>query len=91
MNYLCFRNLVGATHTKEHAEMLAASFEITDGPNDEGEMFTRAGKLSDSFTKPYANEEAARAANGGAYPPDLSIVAKARHGGEDYIFSLLTV
>jgi len=90
MNYLYFRNLVGTTHTKEHAEMLAASFEVTDGPNDVGQMFTRPGKLSDRFLGPYANEEEARAANGGAYPPDLSIVAKARHGGEDYIFSLLT-
>lgn len=53
-------------------------------------MFKRPGKLSDRFPSPYANEEAARAANNGAYPPDLSYITSARHGGEDYIVSLLT-
>jgi ubiquinol-cytochrome c reductase cytochrome c1 subunit len=61
-----------------------------DGPNDEGEMFERPGKLSDPLPRPYANEEAGRAANGGALPPDLSLMAKARHGGIDYIVALLT-
>lgn len=50
----------------------------------------RPGKLSDYFPSPYPNEEAARAANNGAYPPDLSYIALARHGGEDYLFALLT-
>mmetsp|Transcript_2471 Transcript_2471/g.4825 ORF Transcript_2471/g.4825 Transcript_2471/m.4825 type:complete len:281 (-) Transcript_2471:218-1060(-) len=90
MHFMCYRNLVGFTHTKEHAEMLAGSIEVTDGPNDEGEMFERPGKLFDRFPAPYPNEEAARAANGGAYPPDLSLVCKARPHGEDYIFALLT-
>jgi len=90
MNFMCYRNLVGVTHTREHAEMLAQSIEVQDGPNDEGEMFDRPGKLFDRFPKPYANEEAARAANGGAYPPDLSLISKARPGGEDYVFALLT-
>lgn len=53
-------------------------------------MFQRPGKLSDRFPSPYPNEEAARAANNGALPPDLSYITSARHGGEDYIFSLLT-
>eukprot|EP00467_Chlorarachnion_reptans_P005312 CAMPEP_0114504936 /NCGR_PEP_ID=MMETSP0109-20121206/10560_1 /TAXON_ID=29199 /ORGANISM="Chlorarachnion reptans, Strain CCCM449" /LENGTH=279 /DNA_ID=CAMNT_0001683291 /DNA_START=107 /DNA_END=946 /DNA_ORIENTATION=+ len=90
MNFLCYRNLVGTTHTKEHAEMLAGSIEVKDGPNDEGEMFDRPGKLFDRFPAPYPNEEAARAANGGAYPPDLSMIVKARPHGEDYVFALLT-
>jgi len=90
MNFMCYRNLVGVTHTREHAEMLAQSVEVTDGPNDAGEMFERPGKLFDRFPAPYPNEEAARAANGGAYPPDLSLVVKARPGGEDYVFALLT-
>uniref|UniRef100_A0A671QUL0 Cytochrome c-1 n=1 Tax=Sinocyclocheilus anshuiensis TaxID=1608454 RepID=A0A671QUL0_9TELE len=64
--------------------------EVVDGPDDSGEMFTRPGKLSDYFPKPYANPEAARAANNGALPPDLSYIISARHGGEDYLFSLLT-
>lgn len=63
---------------------------VKDGPNEAGEYFMRPGKLSDYFPSPYPNEEAARAANNGAYPPDLSWITSARHGGEDYIFALLT-
>ncbi|KAM5157763.1 cytochrome c1, heme protein, mitochondrial [Mantella aurantiaca] len=90
MDYLAFRNLVGVSHTEAEAKALAEEFEILDGPDENGEMFTRPGKLSDRFPKPYPNPEAARASNNGALPPDLSYIANARHGGEDYIFSLLT-
>jgi ubiquinol-cytochrome c reductase cytochrome c1 subunit len=69
---------------------MAEEVEYTDGPDDQGAMFQRPGKLADYLPAPYPNEEAARAANGGALPPDLSLMAKARHGGVDYIFSLLT-
>ena len=69
---------------------MAAEIEVVDGPNDEGEMFTRPSKLSDHFPRPYANEQAARFANGRAYPPDLSLITKARHNGQNYVFSLLT-
>ena len=55
---------------------------ITDGPNEEGDMFQRPGKLSDRFPRPYANDEAAKAANNGALPPDLTYIVNARHGGE---------
>ena len=64
-------------------------YEITDGPNSEGEMFQRPAKLSDKFVMPYPNAKAAQAANGGAYPPDMSVLAKARKGGVDYLYSLL--
>lgn len=64
--------------------------QVRDGPDDTGNYFDRPGKLSDYFPSPYPNEEAARAANNGAYPPDLSYIVSARKGGEDYIFSLLT-
>uniref|UniRef100_A0A1A8G260 Cytochrome c1, heme protein, mitochondrial n=1 Tax=Nothobranchius korthausae TaxID=1143690 RepID=A0A1A8G260_9TELE len=90
MEYLAFRNLVGVSHTEEEVKALAEEFEIVDGPDENGEMFTRPGKLSDYFPKPYPNPEAARAANNGALPPDLSYIVNARHGGEDYVFSLLT-
>ncbi|XP_007907494.1 cytochrome c1, heme protein, mitochondrial [Callorhinchus milii] len=90
MEYLAFRNLVGVSHTEEEAKAIAEEYEIVDGPDENGEMFTRPGKLSDYFPKPYANSEAARAANNGALPPDLSYIANARHGGEDYVFTLLT-
>lgn len=87
---LAFRNLVGVTHTLDEAKLIAASYDIVDGPNDAGEMFTRAGKVSDKLPLTYPNEEAAKAANGGANPPDLSLITKARHNGSNYVFSLLT-
>ncbi|KAL6507272.1 Cliotide T12 [Orobanche gracilis] len=77
-------------YTEEETKAMAAEIEVVDGPNDEGEMFTRPGKLSDRFPQPYANEQAARFANGGAYPPDLSLITKARHNGQNYAFALLT-
>ena len=90
LEFLHFRQLVGVTHTEEQAKVLAAKADVVDGPNDKGEMFTRPGRLSDAFPSPYPNDEAARFANGGGSPPDLSLMAKARHGGEDYLFALLT-
>eukprot|EP00210_Caulerpa_lentillifera_P006348 g6064.t1 len=89
LNLIHFRDLVGVAYTEEEAKELASELEVEDGPNDEGEMFTRPGRLSDKFPSPYANEEAARFANGGAYPPDLSLMTKARHNGTNYVFSLL--
>lgn len=90
MDTLAYRNLVGVTHTEAQAKMIAASVEVKDGPNDEGAMFERPGTLADRFVRPYDNDEHAAFINGGAIPPDFSQLAKARHGGEDYIFSLLT-
>jgi len=87
---IAFRQLVGVTHDEAGAKALAAKYDIKDGPDATGEMFTRPGRLPDTFPGPYANEDAARHANGGALPPDLSLIVKARHGGEDYIFALLT-
>ena len=92
MKYLSYRNLAekgGPEFTVEQAKAIAASFEVTDGPNEDGEMFVRPGKLSDKFIMPYENVKAAQAANGGAYPPDMSVLIKARGDGADYIYSLL--
>lgn len=89
LQYRAYRHLVGVSHTEEQAKALARSVEVKDGPNDEGEMFTRPGKLFDHFPSPYPNEEYARFINGGAVPPDLSLVVLGRPGGEDYVFSLL--
>ena len=69
---------------------LAAEYEVTDGPDDSGDMFKRPGLPSDKIPGPYANQQQARAANGGAYPPNLALVIKARHHGPDYVYSLLT-
>ena len=92
MKYLSYRNLSekgGPEFSIEQAKAIAANFEVTDGPNDDGEMFERSAKLSDKFVMPYANVKEAQAANGGAYPPDMSVLAKARSGGVDYIYSVL--
>ena len=92
MKYLSYRNLSekgGPEFSLAQAKAIAASFEVTDGPNSDGEMFNRPGKLSDKFVMPYENVKAAEAANGGAYPPDMSVLVKARGGGVDYIYSLL--
>ena len=92
MKYLSYRNLAekgGPEFTEAQAKAIAASFEVIDGPNADGEMFTRPAKLSDKFVMPYENVKAAQAANGGAYPPDMSVLVKARGGGANYIYSLL--
>ena len=92
MKYLSYRNLSekgGPEFSVAQAKAIAASFEVTDGPNADGDMFQRPGKLSDKFVMPYENVKAAEAANGGAYPPDMSVLVKAWGGGVDYIYSLL--
>jgi len=92
VQHLSYRNLSekgGPEFSTEEAIAIAAQFEVEDGPNSDGEMFMRQGRLSDKFVKPYPNVEASTAANGGAYPPDMSVLAKARAGGADYIYSLL--
>ena len=92
MKYLSYRNLAekgGPEFSVEQAKAIAANFEVIDGPNSDGEMFTRPARLSDKFVPPYANDEEAKASNGGAYPPDMSVLVKARKGGANYIYSLL--
>ena len=92
IQHLSYRNLSekgGPEFSLDEAKAIAAQFEVTDGPNDEGEMFTRPRRLSDKFVNPFPNIQAATAANGGAYPPDMSVLVKARKGGADYIYSLL--
>ena len=92
MQYLSYRNLGepgGPEFTQEEVKAIAASVEIEDGPDSQGEMFTRSGKPSDKFKSPYPNVEASTAANGGAYPPDMSVLVKARPGGADYMYSVL--
>ena len=92
MKYLSYRNLAeegGPEFSLEQAKAIAGNFEVVDGPNSDGEMFTRPAKLSDKFVMPYANEQEAKVSNGGAYPPDMSVLVKARAGGADYIYSVI--
>lgn len=90
MKQLHFRHLVNQLYPEKRVKQIAMSYDVIDGPNDEGEMFERPGILTDAFPSPYPNEEAGRYANGGALPPDLSVYTSAKHEGCDYIFSLLT-
>ena len=92
VQHLSYRNLSekgGPEFSVDEVKAITAQFEVEDGPNSDGEMFTRPARPSDKFVKPYPNVEASTAANGGAYPPDMSVLAKARAGGADYIYSLL--
>ncbi len=90
MHLIAFRNLEELGLTEEQVKTIAASVEVQDGPNDDGEMFMRPGRPSDRFPRRFPNDQAARAANNGALPPDMSLITKARAGGADYIYSLLT-
>jgi ubiquinol-cytochrome c reductase cytochrome c1 subunit len=81
LRLLHYRNLSepgGPELAEGNVEQIAAEAQVPDGPNDDGEMFTRPGKPADRFASPYPNAKAAAAANGGAVPPDLSVMAKAR-------------
>jgi ubiquinol-cytochrome c reductase cytochrome c1 subunit len=88
-----YRNLSMLGYSEDEIKAYAATFTVTDGPNDEGEMFERPALPSDRFVSPYPNEQAARAANNGAYPPDQSLIVKARNislsDGASYIRALL--
>jgi ubiquinol-cytochrome c reductase cytochrome c1 subunit len=101
MNLLSYRNLAqkgGPFFEEKHpnpndnpyAKAIAAAIEVPDIDADTGDAITRPATPADRFKNPYPNEPAARAGNGGALPPDLSVIAKAREGGAQYIYSLLT-
>lgn len=90
MNHLYYRHLQRIGYSEDQIKAIAATVEVTDGPNDQGEMYQRPGKPADRFKAPFPNENAARAANNGALPPDLSVMVKARPHGPDYVYALLT-
>jgi ubiquinol-cytochrome c reductase cytochrome c1 subunit len=89
VDYLAFRNLTALGFSADEVAAVAAEYTVTDGPDDTGEMFERPARPADPIPPPYPNPEAARAANGGALPPDLSLITKARAGGADYVYSLM--
>jgi len=96
MNFVAFRNLAeagGPGFTEDQIKALAAEFEVSDGPNESGDMFQRPARLSDRFPAPFANEAAAKASNNGALPPDFSLIAKARgvaRGFPTFLFDIFT-
>jgi ubiquinol-cytochrome c reductase cytochrome b/c1 subunit len=102
LNHVAFHNLSSDNggsgfFTEAQAKAIAASYKVPAEPNDKGETtddkgnpLTRPGILADHFPPPFPNENAARTANGGALPPDLSLIVKAREGGPQYVFSIVT-
>jgi ubiquinol-cytochrome c reductase cytochrome b/c1 subunit len=91
LSYIAFRNLAdpgGPGYSTAQVAALASEYKIKDGPNDQGEMFERPGRAADYFPSPFPNEQAARAANGGGLPPDLSLIAKARSYERGFPFFL---
>ena len=89
MNLLYYRDLIDIGFSEEEVKAIASEYDVLDGPNDEGEMFERPARSSDKFVDPFLNEQEARLSNNGAYPPDLSVITKARKYGVDYIYNLL--
>ena len=90
MKLIAFRNFADLGYNEAEIKALAAQYEVQDGPNDDGEMFMRPAIPADLMPAPYANDNAARAGNNGALPPDLSLIAKARPNGPNYLYSLLS-
>jgi ubiquinol-cytochrome c reductase cytochrome c1 subunit len=90
LNLIAFRNFADLGYNEAEIKALAAQYEVRDGPNDDGEMFVRPAIPADRIPAPYANDNAARAGNNGALPPDLSLIAKARPNGPNYLYSLLS-
>ncbi len=85
-----FRNLHALGYTEAQIKNIAGEYTVEDGPNEEGDMFERAAEPKDKFPSPFANDNAAKYANGGALPPDLSLITKARVNGSNYLHALLT-
>jgi ubiquinol-cytochrome c reductase cytochrome c1 subunit len=91
VKHLYFRDLAEIGYSEAEVKAMAASYQVTnEEPNDQGQMFQRAGRPSDPIPGPFPNDQAARAANNGALPPDQSLIVKAREGGPDYVFAILT-
>lgn len=89
MKRIYFRNLEALGYNEQQIKNIAAEYSVMDGPNDEGEMFERPAIPADAFPSPFPNEQAAKYANGGAYPPDQSLITKARKDGSNYVHALL--
>ena len=90
MNLLHYRDLSALGYSEDQIKAIAAQKQVTDGPNDQGDMYQRPARPADAFVPPYPNEQASRAAHNGALPPDLSLIIKARAGGVDYCYGILT-
>ena len=101
MNLMAFRNLgqkggpfydarYKNPNDNPYVKAIAAEYQVNDVDTETGDTVQRPGTPADKFPAPFANEYAARASNGGALPPDLSVIIKARHHGPQYVYSILT-
>ena len=90
LSLVSYRSLAGIGFGEDKIKAIAGQDQLLDGPNDQGEMVMRPARPSDRFVRTYPNDQAARAVYNGALPPDLSVIIKARPGGEDYVAALLT-
>ena len=90
VKHLYFRDLEAIGYNADEIKAIAATYQVTDGPNDQGQMYQRPGRPSDPIPGPFPNDQAARAANNGALPPDQSLIVKARPGGPNYVYGILT-
>jgi ubiquinol-cytochrome c reductase cytochrome c1 subunit len=90
VKHLHFRDLTQIGYSEDEVKAFAAAVRVTDGPNDQGKMYQRPGRPSDPIPDPFPNDQAARASNNGALPPDQSLIVKAREGGPDYVYAILT-
>ncbi len=89
MKSIHFRNLYALGYTDAQIKNIASEYTVEDGPNEEGDMFERPAEPKDRFPSPFANDNAAKYANGGALPPDLSLITKARANGSNYLHALM--
>lgn len=89
VKHLAFRNLTEIGFSEDEAKAITSEFTVEDGPDENGDTYERGALLSDALPSPYRNENEGRAANNGAFPPDLSLLVRARHGGPDYLYALL--
>ena len=90
LSLVAYRNLAALGYNEDEIKAYAADYEVEDGPDENGDMFMRAALPSDRFVSPFANENAARASNNGAYPPGLSLMTKARKNGANYLYAIMT-
>jgi ubiquinol-cytochrome c reductase cytochrome c1 subunit len=90
LNLVSYRDLSDLGYNDDQIKAVAAQKQVTDGPNDQGEMFQRPARPSDHFVPAFPNDQANRAAHNGALPPDQSLIVKAREGGADYVYGILT-
>ncbi len=89
LDYIAFRNLQDIGYSEDQTKVLASEYSVEECCDDQGDTFERPAIPSDYLPNPYPNEQFARASNNGSFPPDLSLMTKARGNGPDYVYSII--